>query len=604
MGHGTVTLWEDITEWTGPRPRPTEVVIISGDNQQAAPGATLAQPLVVEVRDQFGHPLPGAAVTLHGHSRRRQAQRAVRDRGGHHGCRWPRRADAYPRPRPWHQHRRDLSGQDRAGNFSCRGHGHPRYRHGGGLPDLASARRRLPPWKGCPGGRRPGRGLLAGWGTSRGGQRHRRVAVRGGHVPCPVALLPMASPVYSVAISPDGATLASGLGNGQVELWEVETGTSMGTLEHGYWWITSVAFSPDGNTLASGSEDQTIEVWDVETRVASRHLGGGEKGERIRLHPGGFFARWDDARIPGSMMGRSGCGTCRHKRRLPLSKGIRMGSKRWRSPQMGKWFASGSFDKTVRLWDVASRRQIGILPGHKWWVEVVAFSPRWANPRLRVERPDGHTVGRGVPTPDRHFRGAYQRRLFLGVFSSMVKPWRPGRRTARWLLLRDVGSGSAAALTGHLPVFSMVYVARWVNPRFRGGRGDSAVGRGDPRTDRLPQRRVYRWCRLSGRVFARWNAARIRWILEGGELGDRPCGTLGGENRSGLFRQGSSIPWRSRQMGEPSPPVPTTRRPGCGTCASRQQIAALEVREADDGVFSVAFSPDGTTLATGGRGDR
>ena len=58
---GTVTLW-DVTEWTGLRPR--ALVKISGDNQQGAPGAELADPYIVEVRDQNGDPLPGIRVVF------------------------------------------------------------------------------------------------------------------------------------------------------------------------------------------------------------------------------------------------------------------------------------------------------------------------------------------------------------------------------------------------------------------------------------------------------------------------------------------------------------------------------------------------------------
>ena len=58
---GNVLLW-DTSEWT--RPRAFGMKIVDGDGQQGAPGATLAQPLVVEVRDQYGNPLPNAAVTF------------------------------------------------------------------------------------------------------------------------------------------------------------------------------------------------------------------------------------------------------------------------------------------------------------------------------------------------------------------------------------------------------------------------------------------------------------------------------------------------------------------------------------------------------------
>jgi WD40 repeat protein len=41
----------------------------------------------------------------------------------------------------------------------------------------------------------------------------------------------------------------------------------------------------------------------------------------------------------------------------------------------GKTLATGATDDTVRLWDVATRQQIGALTGHNDWVLSVAFSP-------------------------------------------------------------------------------------------------------------------------------------------------------------------------------------------------------------------------------------
>ncbi len=52
----------DVSEWTGPRPAALE--IISGNGQQGAPGDTLIQPMMIEVRDQFGAPLTNAEVTF------------------------------------------------------------------------------------------------------------------------------------------------------------------------------------------------------------------------------------------------------------------------------------------------------------------------------------------------------------------------------------------------------------------------------------------------------------------------------------------------------------------------------------------------------------
>jgi WD40 repeat protein len=41
----------------------------------------------------------------------------------------------------------------------------------------------------------------------------------------------------------------------------------------------------------------------------------------------------------------------------------------------GRLLASGSSDKTIKLWDVASGREVRTLTGHTGWVNSVAFSP-------------------------------------------------------------------------------------------------------------------------------------------------------------------------------------------------------------------------------------
>ena len=67
--------------------------------------------------------------------------------------------------------------------------------------------------------------------------------------------------VFSVAFSPDGTTLASGVGAGEIKLWDIETRQEIATLEGHPGIAFSVAFSPDGKTLASGSQDGTVLVW-------------------------------------------------------------------------------------------------------------------------------------------------------------------------------------------------------------------------------------------------------------------------------------------------------------------------------------------------------
>jgi WD40 repeat protein len=71
--------------------------------------------------------------------------------------------------------------------------------------------------------------------------------------------------IWSVAVSPDGKTFASGGSDMPIELWELETGKPVRILTEHSGTVYSVAFSSDGKTLASGGEDHTIKLWNVGT---------------------------------------------------------------------------------------------------------------------------------------------------------------------------------------------------------------------------------------------------------------------------------------------------------------------------------------------------
>lgn len=135
--------------------------------------------------------------------------------------------------------------------------------------------------------------------------------------------------VNSVAISPDGQTLAScGSKDGSINLWLPSTGEKIRTLTGHTSYVRSLAFSVDGQILVSGSHDYTVRLWQVST------------GQEIR--------------------------TLRGHRNWVQSIAI--------SPD-GKTLGSGSRDTTIKLWDITTGEEIGTFRGHTHSVYTLAFTP-------------------------------------------------------------------------------------------------------------------------------------------------------------------------------------------------------------------------------------
>jgi WD40 repeat protein len=76
---------------------------------------------------------------------------------------------------------------------------------------------------------------------------------------------PSTSPVYSVAISPDGKWGLAGSGDANVTLWDMATGKEIRRFVGHSDEVHSVAFSMDGNLALSTSQDASVILWDVST---------------------------------------------------------------------------------------------------------------------------------------------------------------------------------------------------------------------------------------------------------------------------------------------------------------------------------------------------
>jgi len=176
--------------------------------------------------------------------------------------------------------------------------------------------------------------------------------------------------VYSVAISPDGRTLASGSNDKTIKIWNLTTGQEIHTLKGHSAGVYSVAISPDGRTLASGSNDKTIKIWNLTTGQEIHTLKGHSAGVRsVAISPDGRTL------ASGSNDKTIKIWNLTTGQEIHTLKGHSAGVRSVAISPDGRTLASGSNDKTIKIWNLTTGQEIRTLNGHSAEVSSVAFSP-------------------------------------------------------------------------------------------------------------------------------------------------------------------------------------------------------------------------------------
>jgi WD40 repeat protein len=204
--------------------------------------------------------------------------------------------------------------------------------------------------------------------------------------------------VLSVAVSPDGLTLASGSSDNTAKLWDVSAGNAPAKSLSLPKYVDAVAFNPAGTLLATGCHDGTVRLWD---------LAKGQQVRQINAHttpmpdPAVYCLAWSPDGTQVASGGRdqslklwdATTGAAVREFQPYKEKDFEKGH---RDPVFavafspdGKLLASGSSDRTVKIWNVSdgtvlhecanpNLKPAGVPPpkqSHPGWVHSLCFTP-------------------------------------------------------------------------------------------------------------------------------------------------------------------------------------------------------------------------------------
>lgn len=166
--------------------------------------------------------------------------------------------------------------------------------------------------------------------------------------------------ISSIQFLPSGDSVVTCSRDNTLKLWEVATGFCTRTYSGHSDWVRCVSVSLDGNYMAGGSSDQTISVWSIASGKQVQTLRGHE-------HVVECVAYGKRPAIDKMLANSKNSDTSSSS-----GSGIMESST---SEEDFSYLASGSRDRTVKLWDALNGVCLMTYTSHENWVRSVLLHP-------------------------------------------------------------------------------------------------------------------------------------------------------------------------------------------------------------------------------------